>query len=170
MPTTAPFFLLFALHRRCIRVLHFEPIRRAAGTVGRVLPLRDNAFEAKLAGMGEDGRAVALDMLIEPDAGAGLGHDRGERGLADLKRITPEVRHRSVRTKPIYPMPSGPKRKSPAQACVAASDRIPIGSRFHLPSVDPSSSIFCGQGDAFFRGFVPAAKAPIRRARLILPW
>jgi len=41
--------------------------------------------------MGEDGRAVALDMLIEPDAGAGLGHDRCERGLADLKRIAPQV-------------------------------------------------------------------------------
>jgi hypothetical protein len=41
--------------------------------------------------MGEDGWAVALDMLIEPDAGAGLGHDRRERGLADLKRITPQV-------------------------------------------------------------------------------
>ena len=41
--------------------------------------------------MGEDGRAVALDMLVEPDAGAGLGHDRRERGLADLKRITPQV-------------------------------------------------------------------------------
>jgi hypothetical protein len=41
--------------------------------------------------MGEDGRAVALDMLVEPDAGAGLGHDRCERGLADLKRITPQV-------------------------------------------------------------------------------
>jgi hypothetical protein len=41
--------------------------------------------------MGEDGRAVALDMLVEPDAGAGLGHDRCERGLADLKRIAPEV-------------------------------------------------------------------------------
>jgi hypothetical protein len=50
-----------------------------------------NAFEAELAGMGEDGGAVALDMLIEPDAGAGLGHDRGERGLADLKRIAPQV-------------------------------------------------------------------------------
>jgi|SRR5262245_52150895 len=41
--------------------------------------------------MGEDGRAVALDMLIEPDAGAGLGHDRCERGLADLKRIAPQI-------------------------------------------------------------------------------
>jgi hypothetical protein len=30
-------------------------------------------------------------MLIEPDAGAGLGYDRCERGLADLKRIAPQV-------------------------------------------------------------------------------
>jgi hypothetical protein len=41
--------------------------------------------------MGEDGRSVALDMLVEPDSGAGLGHDRCERGLANLKRITPQV-------------------------------------------------------------------------------
>ena len=41
--------------------------------------------------MGEDGRAVALDMFVEPYPGAGLGHDRRERGLADLKRITPKA-------------------------------------------------------------------------------
>jgi len=41
--------------------------------------------------MGEDGRAVAPDVLVEPDTGAGLGQDRRERGLADLKRITPQV-------------------------------------------------------------------------------
>jgi hypothetical protein len=41
--------------------------------------------------MGEDGRAVALQVLVEPDAGAGLGHDRCERGLADLQRIAPEI-------------------------------------------------------------------------------
>ena len=41
--------------------------------------------------MGEDGRAVALGMLIEPDAGAGLGDDRRERCLADLKRIAPQI-------------------------------------------------------------------------------
>src|SRR5262249_50851086 len=46
---------------------------------------------AELAGMGENGRAVAFDMLIELNAGAGLGHDRRERGLADLKRITQEI-------------------------------------------------------------------------------
>jgi hypothetical protein len=41
--------------------------------------------------MGEDRRAIAFDMLVEPNAGAGLGRDRCERGLADLKRITPQV-------------------------------------------------------------------------------
>jgi len=30
-------------------------------------------------------------MLVEPDARAGLGHDRCERSLADLKRIAPQV-------------------------------------------------------------------------------
>ena len=30
-------------------------------------------------------------MLVEPDAGARLGHDRRERGLADLKRIAPQI-------------------------------------------------------------------------------
>src|SRR5262249_54114727 len=30
-------------------------------------------------------------MLVEPDAGAGFGHDRCERGLADFQRITPQV-------------------------------------------------------------------------------
>jgi hypothetical protein len=41
--------------------------------------------------MGEDGRTVALDMLVEPDAGAGLGQDGCERGLADLERVTAQV-------------------------------------------------------------------------------
>ena len=41
--------------------------------------------------MGEDRRAVALDMLVEPDAGASLGHGRCECSLADLKRIAPQI-------------------------------------------------------------------------------
>jgi len=47
----------------------------------------DVTFEAELAGVPKYALAVALDMLVEPDAGAGLGHYRCERGLADLKRI-----------------------------------------------------------------------------------
>jgi hypothetical protein len=59
-----------SLHRRRIRILHLEPVGRAAGTVDGILALRDDAFKAKLAGVGKDGRAIAFDMLIEPDAGA----------------------------------------------------------------------------------------------------
>jgi hypothetical protein len=41
--------------------------------------------------MGEDARAVAFHVLVEPDAGAGLGQDHFKRCLAALKRITPQV-------------------------------------------------------------------------------
>ena len=34
---------------------------------------------------------VFLYALVEPDAGTGLGHDRCERGFADLQRITAQV-------------------------------------------------------------------------------
>jgi hypothetical protein len=55
------------------------------------MTLRDNAFEAELASVGEDGRAIPLDVLVEPDAGASLGQHARKRGLADLKRIAPQV-------------------------------------------------------------------------------
>ena len=42
----------------------FEPFGGAPGTVGESLRFETIAFEAKLAGMGEDGWAVALDMLV----------------------------------------------------------------------------------------------------------
>jgi hypothetical protein len=63
-PALSPFFfapILFglALHGRRIGVLHFKPIGGATGTVGRVLALRDNTFEAKLAGVGEPSNATA---------------------------------------------------------------------------------------------------------------
>ena len=45
----APVLFRLSLHRRCIRVLHFEPIGRAAGLVGGILALRHNVFEAELA-------------------------------------------------------------------------------------------------------------------------
>src|SRR5262249_49653130 len=65
------FFLFSALHGRCVGVLHLEPIRRAAGTVGR-FPLRHDAFEAELARVAKHGLAVAVHVLIESDAPASL--------------------------------------------------------------------------------------------------
>ena len=41
--------------------------------------------------MGENGRAIAFDMLVKPDAGASLGQYVRKRGLTDLKRIAPQV-------------------------------------------------------------------------------
>jgi hypothetical protein len=46
--------------------------------------------------MGENGRAVTIDMLVEPNAMAGLGHDGCERGFANLKRVTPQVEVKSA--------------------------------------------------------------------------
>jgi hypothetical protein len=45
---------------------------------------------------------MAFDMLIEPQARAGLGHNRCERGLANLKRIPPQVI--AVQLDPIMPL------------------------------------------------------------------
>jgi hypothetical protein len=70
----APFFLFFALHCRRVSVLHLEPIGRAAGTVWRILPLRDNAFEAELAGVPKYGLAVTFHVLVEPGREGTLQH------------------------------------------------------------------------------------------------
>jgi hypothetical protein len=68
---SSPIFLRFALDRWVLWVLAFDPVPWAAGAVGRAKALRHDAFEAELAGMGEDSQAVALDVVIEPDAGTG---------------------------------------------------------------------------------------------------
>src|SRR5262249_58895739 len=53
------------------RVLHLEPIGGAPRTVDGILALRDDAFEAKLAGVGEDGRAVTLHVFVQPQCRGG---------------------------------------------------------------------------------------------------
>ena len=64
-------------------VLALDPIPRASRVVGRAKLHGCDAFEAKLQALAQGGGAIALDTLIEPDAGAGLNHDRRERSLAD---------------------------------------------------------------------------------------
>jgi hypothetical protein len=57
----------FARHRRASRVVHLEPVGRAAGTVGRVLALRHDAFESELAGMPENKLAIfVFNVLVQP--------------------------------------------------------------------------------------------------------
>jgi hypothetical protein len=41
--------------------------------------------------MGEDGRAVAFEMLVEAQAKASFGQHTSKRGLAHFQRITPQV-------------------------------------------------------------------------------
>src|SRR6516165_9223039 len=53
-PPFSPILLGFALYRRRLRVLHFEPVGRASRTVGRILPFRHDTFKPHLAGVGED--------------------------------------------------------------------------------------------------------------------
>jgi hypothetical protein len=60
-PLSAPVLLGLALHRRCRWVL-LEPVGRAAGTVGRAQPLRDDALEPELTGHGGQRHHPALQM------------------------------------------------------------------------------------------------------------
>jgi hypothetical protein len=49
--SSSPILFCFALPGRRCRVLHLEPIGRAAGAVDRAKPLRHNALKAKLEGV-----------------------------------------------------------------------------------------------------------------------
>ena len=64
---------------------------RPSGAVAGAEPLRHDAFESHFAGVGENGRAVALYMLVEAQAKAGFGQHTSKRGLAHFQRITPHV-------------------------------------------------------------------------------
>jgi hypothetical protein len=49
-PPLAPVLLVLPLHRQGVRVLHLEPIGRAAATIARVFALRHDAFERVFKG------------------------------------------------------------------------------------------------------------------------
>jgi hypothetical protein len=57
----------------------------------RAEPLRDDAFTAERAGMFEDGRAIADEMLIEGNTVADASEELGEPRLALLERLPAEV-------------------------------------------------------------------------------
>jgi hypothetical protein len=86
----APVFLFFPLYCRRVRVLHLEPIGRAARTV-RQGDASDNASKAQLAGVAKHYLAVTFHVLVKPDARPSLCQDHFESSLAALKRITPQI-------------------------------------------------------------------------------
>jgi hypothetical protein len=53
--------------------------------------LRDDAFEAELAGVLEDGQAIALDVLVVVDAGRRLSEQLLEARLAGVQRLRPVI-------------------------------------------------------------------------------
>src|SRR5215470_8453161 len=63
-PPFSPILLGFAGHRCTSRILHLEPVPRATATVGGILALRDDAFKTHFPSVREDGRAIALDVLV----------------------------------------------------------------------------------------------------------
>jgi hypothetical protein len=53
---------------RTFRILDLEPAFHSPGSVSHVAPLGDNPLKAHPAGMFEDCRAIALQMLVIDDA------------------------------------------------------------------------------------------------------
>jgi hypothetical protein len=86
-----PVFLFLPLHCRCVGVLHFEPIGRPARTIGGVLPLRHDTFEAEFAGVPKYGLAVAFHVLVESNTRPSLRQNNFQHGLASLRRIASEI-------------------------------------------------------------------------------
>src|SRR5262249_5589892 len=77
-----PILFGFPLHCRCIRVLHFEPIGRAAGTVGRSKALRHDSLKTELAGVAE----YDVDVLVKVQRPAPSAEKLGQLALACLPR------------------------------------------------------------------------------------
>jgi hypothetical protein len=61
------------------------------GAVGRIYSLRNNALDAKLAGVGEHGGAVLRDVFVVQDAGFVTGKEPSQGVLALQKRAGAQV-------------------------------------------------------------------------------
>ena len=73
------------------RVLHLEPVGRAAGAIRRVLPLRRDAFQPKLASIAEYDLAIlVLDVLVERMPGLTLTRTEASVALWTSKRLAPQ--------------------------------------------------------------------------------
>ena len=64
---------------------------RTPRAVAGILPLGDDAFQTKLACMTKYERPVFLDVFVQLDARPSTRDQAGERSLAHLQRIAPEV-------------------------------------------------------------------------------
>src|SRR5204863_4296801 len=90
-PPLTPVLFGLPLHGWRVRIFRLDPVRRAAGTIRRIAALRDDAFKPKLAGMREHGRAIVLNILVQPQARGRTCDHAGERGLSHLERFAPKI-------------------------------------------------------------------------------
>src|SRR5215831_9307993 len=88
---SAPVLLGLALHRRRVRVLELQPVLRAARSIARAKPLRDDAFEAHLAGVPEYALAVVGEVPVQTQPRKAPTQQARERRLARLQRLAPQV-------------------------------------------------------------------------------
>jgi hypothetical protein len=77
---------------RCLWVLDLEPDLARAGSIRVFAVLRDDALATQLAGMRENRRAVALNVLAELDSGPRIGEQLCQLGLALLEWPRPPGR------------------------------------------------------------------------------
>ena len=62
----APILFGFPLHRRCVRVLALDPMRRPTRTIEGIAPLRHDALKPELTGVREHERAIrVIHVLVE---------------------------------------------------------------------------------------------------------
>src|SRR5258708_39834772 len=86
-----PVFLGFPLHGRRVRVLELEPVPRSAAHIVRAETLADDAFETEPARVPEHDVPRLGDMLVQLQAKLSAAQELGERALALLDRLAPQV-------------------------------------------------------------------------------
>src|SRR5690606_28075990 len=74
-----------------LRALGLQPIARPTAAIGCVGSLRDDPFEAELAGMVENRLAVFLEMLAEAQRWVRRMQQNLQRALPLSQRGTPQV-------------------------------------------------------------------------------
>jgi hypothetical protein len=87
----APILLGLAVHGRRRRVLHLQPVIDPTSAIRRSKPFRYDALAAERAGMRENLRAVACEVVVEGNTVAGVSEKISERALAALERLLAET-------------------------------------------------------------------------------
>jgi hypothetical protein len=84
-PTASAFFFMAPLLKSAdaggIRILDLEPSFAWSRSIRMIAALRDEAFQAELAGVREDGGAVAFDVFAHWSPAGALAKPRASRAI-----------------------------------------------------------------------------------------